>query len=53
MQVLAISEKLEYTNSNSTSKIESEMTFVGFVGFLDPAKKDVKNTLVNLSKIGI
>lgn len=29
------------------------MTFVGFVAFLDPAKKDVKKTLSNLYKIGI
>lgn len=53
MQVIAISEKLEYTNQDSTKKIEGDMTFIGFVGFLDPAKKDVKKTLVNLAKIGI
>ena len=53
MQVIALSEKNEYHPDNKTKEIESNMTFIGFVGFLDPAKKDVKNTLVNLSKIGI
>ena len=27
---------------------EKDMTFAGFVGFLDPAKKDVKTTITNL-----
>ena len=30
------------------SDYESDMVFIGFVGFLDPAKKDVKNTLKKL-----
>ena len=29
------------------------MTFIGFVAFLDPPKKDVKSTLTRLKKIGI
>lgn len=29
------------------------MTFIGFVAFLDPAKKDVKSTLKKLKNIGI
>ncbi len=53
MQVIALSEKNEYNPENKTKEIESNMTFIGFVGFLDPAKKEVKNTLTKLSKIGI
>ena len=53
MQVIALSETKEYSKENQTKDIESNMTFIGFVGFLDPAKKDVKNTLTKLSKIGI
>ena len=53
MQVIALSEKKEYSKENQTKDIESNMTFIGFVGFLDPAKKEVKNTLTKLSKIGI
>ena len=53
MQVIALSEKNEYNPDNKTKEIESNMTFIGFVGFLDPAKKDVKNTLTKLEKIGI
>ncbi len=32
---------------------EKDMTFIGFVAFLDPPKKDVKATLTRLKKIGI
>lgn len=53
MQVIALSEKNEYHPDNKTKEIENNMTFIGFVGFLDPAKKDVKNTLTKLEKIGI
>ena len=53
MQVIALSEKNEYDSENKTKEIESNMMFIGFVGFLDPAKKEVKNTLTKLSKIGI
>ena len=53
MQVIALSEKNEYNPDNKIKEIESNMTFIGFVGFLDPAKKDVKNTLTKLEKIGI
>ena len=53
MQVIALSEKKEYSKENQTKDIESNMIFIGFVGFLDPAKKEVKNTLTKLSKIGI
>lgn len=53
MQVIALSEKKEYSKENQTQDIESNMIFIGFVGFLDPAKKEVENTLTKLSKIGI
>lgn len=53
MQVIALSEKKEYSKENQTKDIESNMIFIGFVGFLDPAKKEVENTLTKLSKIGI
>ena len=53
MQVIALAEKEEYHAKDTPQEIESNMTFVGFVGFLDPAKKEVKNTLINLSKIGV
>ena len=53
MQVIALSEKNEYNPDNKTKEIENNMTFIGFVGFLDPAKKDVKNTLTKLEKIEI
>ncbi len=53
MQVIALSEKSEYRPLDSTKDIESDMIFVGFVGFLDPPKKDVKKTLVSLADIGI
>lgn len=53
MQVIALSAKKEYSKENQTKDIESNMIFIGFVGFLDPAKKEVKNTLTKLSKIGI
>lgn len=54
MQVIALAEKRSYNGSeNFNTSYEKDMTFAGFVGFLDPAKKDVKTTITNLSKIGI
>ena len=54
MQVIALSEKRSYPGKDKfDTTCENEMTFVGFVGFLDPAKKDVKTTLSNLEKIGV
>ena len=51
MQVIALAEK---GYELGTSKdIENDMVFVGFVAFLDPAKKDVKQTLNKLAKIGV
>lgn len=54
MQVIALAEKNSYPGINLfNTDYEKDMTFVGFVAFLDPAKKDVKKTLSNLYKIGI
>ncbi len=32
---------------------EKDLTFIGFIAFLDPAKKDAKEVLLDLEKIGI
>ena len=54
MQVIALAEKRSYPGKEKfSSSCEKDMVFVGFVGFLDPAKKDVKKTLSDLSKIGV
>ena len=54
MQVIALASKTEYSGLNVfNSQDEKNMTFVGYVAFLDPPKKEVKNTLSNLRKIGI
>lgn len=54
MQVIALATKETYPGSdNFNTAYESDMTFIGFVAFLDPAKKGVKETLINLSKINV
>lgn len=54
MQVIALAIKDTYPGSNKFNiSFEQELTFIGFVAFLDPAKKGVKETLVNLSKINV
>lgn len=54
MQVIAIAIKDTYPGSdNFNVNYEDNMTFIGFVAFLDPAKKGVKETLLNLSKINV
>ena len=54
MQVIAIASKKEYSGVNVfSSKDENNMTFIGLVGFLDPPKKDVKETIKKLKKYGI
>lgn len=47
MQVIAIASKREHVED------EKDMTFIGFVAFLDPPKKSVKNTIKNLKKYGV
>ena len=49
MQVIALSEG----NELEPSKYEENMTFIGFVAFLDPPKKDAQDTIKKLNKIGI
>ena len=46
MQVIALSSKREYSDEN-------EMTFIGFVAFLDPPKKEVKGTIKKLKEYGV
>lgn len=42
MQVIALAEKNSYPGINSfNTDYEKDMTFVGFVAFLDPAKKEI------------
>ena len=54
MQVIAIASKKEYSGVNIfNEKDEKNMTFIGLVGFLDPPKKDVKQTIKELKKYGI
>ena len=54
MQVIALAEKKEYPGVNIfNSSNEAEMTFVGYVAFLDPPKKGVKETIKNLREVGV
>ena len=54
MQVIALAEKKEYQGAeNFNSESEIEMTFVGYVAFLDPPKKGVKETIIKLKKAGV
>lgn len=54
MQVIALASKREYIGKDIfSSSDENEMTFIGFVAFLDPPKKDVKFTIEKLKEYGI
>lgn len=54
MQVISLASKREYRGENIFNiEDEKDMTFIGFVAFLDPPKKDVKKTLNKLKRIGI
>lgn len=54
MQVIALAEKQSYPGKELfNASCEKNMTFVGFVGFLDPPKSDVKTTLLKLNKINV
>ena len=46
MQVIALASKREYSDEN-------KMTFIGFVAFLDPPKKEVKGTIKKLKEYGV
>lgn len=53
-RVLAVAAKFQMEEKERYVKEdESELTFLGFVSFLDPAKKDVKTVLVELEAYGI
>ena len=52
MQVIALAEKRDYPGVDVLdSSYERDMTFIGFIGFLDPPKKGVANTINKLRKI--
>lgn len=54
MQVIALAEKKTYRGENIFNVAdEVDMTFVGFVGFLAPAKSDVKEILTKLKEHGV
>lgn len=54
MQVIALAEKNEYPGiSVFDSTYEKDMTFVGFVAFLDQPKKDAKKIINSLREIGV
>ncbi len=54
MQVIALAEKETYSGVNVFNKNdEQDMVFLGFVGFLAPAKKDVKAVLQQLKDHGV
>jgi len=54
MHVIAIAEKTEYPGVDAFGpKDESEMTFVGYVAFLDPPKPDVADAIKALYDAGV
>ena len=54
MQVIALASKKEYRGKDIfDSDDEKDMTFIGFVAFLDPPKKEVKNTIQKLNEYGV
>lgn len=54
MHVIAISEKTEYPGVNNFSPDdESDMTFIGYVAFLDPPKPDVAEAIKDLYAAGV
>lgn len=54
MQVIALASKKEYRGKDIFDcNDEKDMTFIGFVAFLDPPKKEVKNTIQKLNEYGV
>ena len=54
MQVIALASKKEYSGAKEFGqKDENDMVLVGYVAFLDPPKKEVKETINSLRKIGV
>ncbi len=54
MQVIALASKREYVGKNVfNSSDEKDMTFIGFVAFLDQPKKEVKEPIRKLKEYGV
>lgn len=54
MQVIALASKKEYRGKDIfDSNDEKDMTFIGFVAFLDPPKKEVKSIIQKLNEYGV
>ena len=54
MQVIALASKREYRGKNIFDvSDESNMVFIGFIAFLDPPKKEVKETIQKLKEYGV
>ena len=54
MQVISLAIKNQYDGVGVFNKEdECDMTLIGLIAFLDPPKKDAKNTIKNLSKLGV
>ena len=54
MQVIVLASKREYRGKNIFDvSDESNMVFIGFVAFLDPPKKEVKETIKKLKEYGV
>ena len=54
MQVIALASKKENNKVLVLNeKEENDMTFIGFVAFLDSPKKDVKNVIEKLNKYNV
>lgn len=52
-RVLAVATRIVPSRERYEPDIERELTFVGFIAFLDPAKQSVKSTLEKMRDYGI
>lgn len=54
MRVIGVCQKTDIENISEFSvKDESKMTFLGFIGFLDPPKESAKSAITRLNSYGI
>jgi len=51
-RVIAVADK-KFTKNNSSKEDEKDLTFVGFLLFLDPPKQSAKESLQSLQRLGI